>query len=392
MENQSPPRRHSLLWTLLRPLVILITKIKFNYHTKPFKASGSHFVVANHNCEWDPVFIITTFRRQVYFVTSEHILRKGAVSRFLIWGQDPIGRQKGGSAAGTVKAILRRLRSGGSVCLYPEGNRSWDGVTAPFPPATGKLARASGSPLVTFRARGSYLANPRWADNAVHRGRVDGEVVGVYPPETLRAMTNEEVNALIARDLYVDAYADQEPIPQRFRGKNLAEHLETLLFICPKCGEAHAMHSHGDRFFCAQCGYEVTMEDTGFFSGEDVIFKTVRHWRTWQDEKITALCAETPPGYPIFRDDSMELWSVDFGRSAEKISSGELALYIDKIVLPGGEEIKISQLSGISLRGPQDMYLGDGGRSFLVRSDDIKCTVKYLTACVALGMADEYGV
>jgi ribosomal protein S27AE len=45
----------------------------------------------------------------------------------------------------------------------------------------------------------------------------------------------------------------------------IAEHLETLLFICPRCGAMHRMVSSGDRFFCGECGYEVTLSAHGLF-------------------------------------------------------------------------------------------------------------------------------
>jgi 1-acyl-sn-glycerol-3-phosphate acyltransferase len=78
--------------------------------------------------------------------------------------------------------MMRRLKKGYSVCLFPEGNRSFDGVTRPFPPSTGRVAKACGAALVTFRTEGAYLSNPRWGDT-LRRGRVRGRVAGIYPPE-----------------------------------------------------------------------------------------------------------------------------------------------------------------------------------------------------------------
>ena len=47
-----------------------------------------------------------------------------------------------------------------NVCVFPEGNRTWDGVTAKFLPSIGKLARSSGASLVTYKLTGGYFASP----------------------------------------------------------------------------------------------------------------------------------------------------------------------------------------------------------------------------------------
>ena len=66
-------------------------------------------------------------------------------------------------------AVMRRLRKGGSVAIFAEGNRSFNGLTGDILPATGKLARSSGASLVTFRFSGGYLSSPRWCGSRVRR-------------------------------------------------------------------------------------------------------------------------------------------------------------------------------------------------------------------------------
>jgi 1-acyl-sn-glycerol-3-phosphate acyltransferase len=346
--------------------------------------------LCNHNSDLDPAFIVASFRNQAYFVASEHILRQGILSKFLVFIHDPIGRQKSGSAAGTVKDMMRRLKKGYSVCLFPEGNRSFDGVTRPFPPSTGRVAKACGAALVTFRAEGAYLSNPRWGDT-LRRGRVTGRVAGIYPPDILTGMTDAEVDEVIARDLYEDAFARQRENPVAFRGRRLAEHLETLLFICPRCGAMHRMESRGDRFFCLECGYETQYLSTGFFSGDAPVFDNIRQWKLWQDEKIAALCREKSSG-EIFSDTGMELYEVATGRGMKKLGGGEVRLYRDRLVLPGGTELPTAGITGMSLRGQKDLFIGCGGRHYLLRTPLVRCTEKYLEACACLGSQVGFGV
>lgn len=383
--------RHVKVWTILRPIVEFVVWILFNCKTKKYSPEGPCLVLANHVTDYDPLIVGASFRRQMYFVTSEHLMRQGFISRVLDWLFSPITRQKGGSAAGTVKAILRHLKAGCNVCFFPEGNRTWDGVTRAFPESTGKLARSGGCTLITYRIRGGYFSSPRWSGSRLRRGRLRGEVVGSYSPEQLRAMSPAQINELIARDLYVDAYADQQAEPVKFKGSRRAENLETLLFICPKCGEMHKMQSRGSRFFCTACGMESEYGEDGFFRGGELPFDSVRDWNAWQEERIAELC-QSAGDEPIFTDSDMELNSVTSAKGKEPLGKGELRLYADRLELPGGLTLKKEEISGMSMLGAGVLHIGSGEQHYELRSEKVRCTVKYLSACGCLGCAVGVGV
>lgn len=386
------PKRHQRLWTLLRPLARLILRLKFNYRCGSYAPEGPYLLLCNHVTDWDPILVGAALKSQMYFVASEHVLRQGLVSRFIRWAQAPIARQKGGNAAGTVKAMLRTLRDGRNVGLFPEGNRCWDGVTGDFPASTAKLVKTCGASLVTFRLSGGYFASPRWAGTSIRRGRMRGEVVGVYPPETLRTMSAGEIRSLIARDLREDAYARQRKDPVSFRGKRLAEHLETLLFICPRCGAMHRLRSEDDRLICDGCGLTARYTEEGFLSGSKLPFDNVRDWNLWQTEKLNGLC-DHAGAEAIFTDGGLELYSVHTAKALEQIGRGELRLYRDRLELPAGVSLPLESITGMALRGPSDLFIGTAdGSSFELHSDGVCCTQKYLLACRHLGSPFEYGV
>ena len=385
--------RHRVIWAVFRPLVRLIVWLRFAYRSRSVSLKGPYIVVCNHVTDWDPLLVGSAFRGQMYFLSSEHIMRLGFVSRLLDWLVHPIVRQKGGSAAGAVKEMLRALKNGCSVAFFPEGNRTWDGVTRDFPASTGKLVKAGGVSLVTFRIRGGYLSSPRWSGNTARRGEMRGELVKVYSPEELKNMSALQINAAIARDIHVDAFEDQRSRPVLYRGKRLAENLETLLFLCPKCFSVGTLRSEDDRFYCGCCGFETRYAPTGAFVGGDAPFPDVRSWNRWQDKRIEKLCSEAKDGEAIFSDEGLELYSVQSGRSSELISRGGIALYRDHLELPGGVSLPVAEITGMSLRGPTDLYIGSAnGSSFLLRTHLALCTHKYLSACVFLGSPVGVGV
>lgn len=384
--------RHVFVWKLLRPLAKLLTRLKFNYSAPTYAPKGPFLLLSNHVTDWDPILLGAAFAEQMYFVASEHIYRLGFLSRALLWLQAPIARQKGGSAAGTVKAMLRTLKDGYNVALFPEGNRTWDGLTRDYPASTAKLVRSCGASLVTFRLQGGYFASPRWAGAHTRRGKMRGEVVGIYTPEQLKAMSQSEIRELITRDLYEDAYARQREENIPFKGSRLAEHLETLLFTCPRCGTMHRMVSRDDRFCCEHCGYEVRYLPTGFFEGRDAVFTEVPAWNAWQDEQIAALCS-TAGDSAIFSDDEIQLRQVQTAKGSTLLGTGSMTLYRDRLILPGGVTLTIDEISGMALRGCQDLYIGTAdGRSYEIHTEKIRCTLKYLTAASKLGCSVGVGV
>lgn len=385
-------KRHSFIWRFFRPLVQLIVWIKFNFRAKAVDVDGPYIVLCNHVTDWDPLLLGAAFKRQMYFVASEHILRLGFVSKLLVWLVDPIARQKGGSAAGTVKAVMRTVKGGCNVAIFPEGNRSWDGLTRDFPASTGKLVRSCGCKLITYRLHGGYFSSPRWAGARTHRGRMSGEVAGVYTAEELKAMKVEEINALIARDLAMDAYAEQREEMISYKGKAIAEDLETLLFTCPKCGAMHKMVSRGDIFRCESCGMETRFTPTGFFEGGELPFADVCSWNRWQDEQLRAFLDHAGDEL-LFSDDEIELFEVQTAKGSDDLGCGSVELYRDRMVLPTGITVRLDDISGMALQGNIKLFMStNDGRHYLLHPKVRRNTLKYLTACGMLGAAVGYGV
>lgn len=385
-------KRHVIVWRICHPLVKILLWIKFNFTAKTVDLDGPYIVLSNHVTDWDPLLVGVAFKRQMYYVASEHILRMGFISKLLSWLVAPIARQKGGSAAGAVMNVIRTVRAGGNVALFPEGNRSWDGLTRAFPPSTAKLVRSCGCTLVTFRLRGGYFSSPRWAGSRTRRGRMTGEVVGIYKSEELHAMKLSEINDIIARDLYVDAYDEQRRDMVAFNGTKLAEELETLLFTCPRCGAMHKMVSSGSSFRCESCGMETRYTPTGFFEGGDLPFDDVYSWSSWQDKQLEKLI-ENAGDKLIFSDTDIELFEVETARGSTSLGCGAMELYADRLELPGGTTVKKEEIAGMALLGSSRLFLSTSdGRQFQLQPKSRCCTLKYLTACSMLGAAVGYGV
>ena len=384
--------RHVRVWNFFRPPVSAIARRMFDYrHDDLSGVKGPYLLLCNHVTDFDPILVGMAMHHQGYYVASEHIMRKPLIARLLTWGLCPIIHQKGRQGLRSTKEILRTLKGGASVVLFPEGNRSFDGTTCVIPAVTGKLALKCGATLVTMRLEGGYLTQPRWGTTR-RRGGMYGRVMGVYPPEQLAAMTPEEAQTLVCRDLQEDAFERQRVIEREtgrmpdYVGKCLAEGLEAALFVCPECGAISSITTQEDRVSCA-CGLQMRYLGTGFLEGGR--FDTVAEWYGWQrgqlDDKIDA----APCGEAVLFEDRVSVELV-CGHDVDKRWEGTLRASPDGFVFVGddGRErvLRHDDIVGAAVHGRNTLVAhvgdgegdGDGPRHYEVRGPRSFCALKYL--------------
>jgi len=316
-----PYRRHVLIYRFLSVLVRPVLRAKFNLRGEKLQTDGPFLLVSNHVTGWDPLLVgVCLGGRQAYFVASEHLFRLGLLTKVLNWLLAPIPRRKASTGMDTVKACLRQLHAGHSVCLFAEGEQCWNGQTGPIFPATGKLVKSSGASLVTFRLEGGYLSLPRWGKH-ICRGAVYGHPVGCYSPEALKKLSPKEVNNLIQRDIAEDAWAQQRTQPVRYRGKRRAEGMERALYACPGCRRIGTLRTDRDRIFCS-CGFERVYTEYCFFAPEEP-FETLADWDAWQRELLHSRAFPHEGGL-LFQDDGLELKRLHPDHSEDLLARGML--------------------------------------------------------------------
>lgn len=337
-------RKEKFFYHLLFPLVKVFLKLKFGYRWEQAKDLPENYIVlSNHVTDYDPLLVGVSFPKQMYFVASEHVTRWGLASRLLKYVFHPIIRYKGTVATATVIEILRKVRAGGSVAVFAEGVRTWDGVTCPILPSTAKMVKTAGCGLVTYKITGGHFVSPGWRDHGTARGPISGAPVHLYTKEQLKAMSVDEVYRIICDDLYEDACARQLAEPKRYRGRGRAEGLHNLLFICPACGLHNTFTESDDMVRCKACGLEFRYTEQCMLEG--VRFRTTKEFFDWQKTRVASDVIEN------------ETYQVDFAtlstivnHEATQVAAGSLSIN-NEVLRCSDVEIPLADISDMGIHG-----------------------------------------
>ena len=377
-------KRHKRLWKIIRAIATPILKTMYKFSFEVYKdLKGPYLVLANHNTDLDPGLVALSFPQQMYFVASEHVYRAGFASKVLRYVFEPIAKRKGTSDTVTVMKSIRALREGKNVCLFPEGQKSFNGRTGEIHLATGKLVKASKASLITYKLEGGYFTTPRWG-YGIRKGKMHGSIVNIYDPETLDKLSAEEITDIIIKDLYEDAYEKQKENPIAYKGKNLAKGLEHSLCVCQSCKKLDTLSSIKNKVFCNDCGFSTTLDSYGYFD-ENSKFKTVAQWDDFQQEELKKFVEDKKSSDStfLFENTDSTLKSVKAEHQEENLGTGTFSMFTDKFVfhVEGKDDLELlhSDIVDISMYGKQGLVFSDNkGNYYDLTSDKIRNVRKFI--------------
>ena len=367
--------RHRIVIPFLRECFRPIASWMYHIKIEKFKEENGrqYLVLANHQTGFDQFFPSFAFKQHLYYVASEDIFSMGWLSKLIQWLAAPIPIKKQVTDIKAVMACMRVAKEGGSVAIFPEGNRTFSGVTGYMNPAIGGLAKKLGMPIAFFKIEGGYGIQPRWSD-VRRKGKMRAYVSSVLEPEEYKSWTNEQLYQRICQELY----QNEACVDGTYNHKKSAEYLERVLYVCPHCGITH-FESHGDIIRCVSCGRSAKYLPTKEFFGE-FPFRFILDWYTYQEEYINKLDTLALTETPIIRD-VCDLYEVSLYSKkkclAEKV---EMSLYGDRIELSGSfrEVFPFEKVENITILGKNklDIYYGD--MVYQVQSDKRFNALKYL--------------
>lgn len=120
---------------------------------------GPVLVASNHQSFLDPPLIGNLYKTEMVFLARKSLFKGPATWVYPQWNAIPVDQDRPDMAS--LKTIIRKLKEGDRVLVFPEGARTMDGSLGEAAPGIGLIAAKSGAPIQPVRIRGAREALPR---------------------------------------------------------------------------------------------------------------------------------------------------------------------------------------------------------------------------------------
>lgn len=375
-------KRTQFYWNATRAALPLLSTPYFHYtHDICPEIDGNYLVVSNHVSPFDPLLVALSFKRQMYYLAGENISRMGFWSWAIKNTWQPIIKTSNRTDNTSMKKMLDYLRKGKNVCIFPEGLRTFTGVTEPIEPSIGKLVKVAKVNLVTYKVSGLFFSLPRWSKH-VRPGKSHGQVVNVYTKEQLAKMKPEEIYTIISNDIYENAYETQEKNPVRYKRKKRAQGLDGVLFACTSCNSLDTLETKNEILYCSKCGAKAEFTEYGLIEG-DFKYKKIPDWDNWQKdliEKKSLKALQKNSIEPILREDNLELKLLTHTHKEFLKSSGTFNFYTDRLSI-GDRIFYFNEIDDFNIPfGKAIIFTTTKNETFQIASDSFKCGRSYFFA------------
>lgn len=270
---------YRLALAFFRPYLYLRYKVRYDCSAKE-DMSEPFVLLANHNTSADFMFAYCAMRPfKMNAVVSNYFFGSRFMSVLLrLMGCIPKTQFLPDTAS--VRSMRSVIMRGGSVLIFPEGEVNGYGINDIFPEGIGRLCRMLGVPVYILKISGSFLSSPKWAVSG-RRGRVEAVLEPLFSRDDLIGLCDRELNERIASAIAHDESEWQLAKGIPFRGKNLAENIQSILYLCPRCGSEFTLTGTGDTVCCSACENTAVLDEYGRFHPRNPggsVFGSVSEW------------------------------------------------------------------------------------------------------------------
>ena len=372
--------RHKIIQAIAKFILTPICKLRYGITIEKFKEQEDrpYLILYNHQTAFDQFFMGISFKVPIYYLATEDIFSMGFVSSLLRFAVNPIPIKKQTTDIGAVMNCIRVAKEGGTICIAPEGNRTYSGRTEYINPAIVSLAKKLKLPIALYKIEGGYGVHPRWSDK-VRKGKMRSYVSEVIMPEEYSVMTDEELAKRISDGLFVDE-AKADGI---FESDFSAEYLERAVYVCPFCGFSE-FESHGNEVFCKTCGKTVIYGKDKRITGKgfDFPFEFFGQWYDYQQDFVNGVNLMEHTSAPIFRDDVKIKEVILRKNKIPHREKASLSLYGDRIVADEGKEnewkLPFSEFSAVSVLGKNKLNVYYGEKVYQITGSKRFNALKYV--------------
>lgn len=261
--------------------IFALARIKYVVKNK-IKPERPSIVLCNHGSFVDFMYAGSMLREQSpnFIVARLYFYKKllGKILRAVGCFPKSMFATDTESAMNCVRAIM----SGGVLAMMPEARLSTVGKYEDIQESTFAFLKKMGVHVYTIKMEGDYFALPKWGKGIRRGSLVEADMQLLFTPEQLEALSVEEIKEQTENVLRYDEFKwlDEHP-KQRYKSKKLAEGLENILSVCPKCGAKYSIETKGRELFCTECDLKTHLTDRYAFP-DGFKFKNFAEWYEWQ--------------------------------------------------------------------------------------------------------------
>ncbi|MBQ7600809.1 MAG: VTT domain-containing protein [Lachnospiraceae bacterium] len=199
-----------------------------------------------------------------------------------------------------VKNILKAIKNGTPVAIFPEARLSTDGGPSYINDNIAGLVQKLRVPVVLVEIRNNYFLAPKWRKGTL-RGVSEAKVKRILQPEDLEKMSREELADIIRKDL---SYNEFKHRISDFYSPKKAKGLENILYMCPHCRTLYSNRSRGNTMICTHCGKQYHLGCDYHFLNEDIptIYEYYRKIRAIEQETLPEISLDIPVDVKIYKD------------------------------------------------------------------------------------------
>ena len=375
-------KRHKFIIELLRPFFNIFLKLKYGLKktkqpriVNDVDLNKQIIVLSNHSTTFDPFLVGLHFRQPLYYMASIDLFEHSFIGKAIKFLVNPIPKEKSKkSDLASIKACIRITKEKGSICIFPEGNRTLKGSLGYIDPSIVKLIKSLKLPLVIFNIEGGYGVDPRWGSKT-RKGKVFTKVKTALPFDEYNNMSNEELYDFIIKNLSVnDLYSGN-----LYKSKRKAEYLERVVYICPKCHEMHCLISNKNDITCTKCKFTATYNEDLSISTNDnnIKFNVLEDWYNYQIDVLK----NKKIGDELIYKDEITLVNPRLYKSKLKICDGILKMYRDRFEVESKKKcfiFEFDKIEAITLVGKKKMNFYYDNKTYQVFKNKRINLLKYM--------------
>lgn len=365
--------RHQRFYHFLYPIIWVAMAILYSYRAEKFNIGKGkqYLILSNHQALLDPAFVVLSFNKMPYIIASDHLNSEKFLHRLLRYCFAPIYKHKAAADIKCIRTCLKTVKEGGSILLFPTGNRVWADYSFYVDPSVVKLIRMLKIPVLLYQLQGGYGVNPRW-NRKKRRGPFEGRVVRELSVEEIAAMDDDALyNAVVEGLHYIDS-----SYGKRYRSPYRAEYLERLLFLCPRCGKVENLRSEGAYVHCDSCGLKVEYGEDLLLHCEDETFPYARLVDWYNGEKQWVAEQTIQDDAVIWQDEEISLCRY---RGTEREEMGNVRLTLtDKTLTMGTLTLPLSEITAATIISGTKLVITTETDSYMLQGHPRFNAIKYV--------------